>query len=234
MKKLGIIGGLGPESTIEYYRLIVDLFLKRTNRFPELIIYCVDLKRYGHLLNKEKRNEQIQWLVKAVQALHQAGADFAIISANTPHLVFDEVASRVAIPMLSIVEVTCYEAKRLGFKKVGLMGTMTTMSSDFYERVFQKEGIEIIVPDSQEKEYIHKKLVSEIIYGNFYNETRQGLLKIIKRMIDEEHIEGLILGCTELPLILTKSEFGIPFLNTTKLHTESAVNFTLEDSGSDR
>lgn len=227
MKKIGIVGGLGPEATIEYYRIIVALFREKTRHFPELIINCVDLKKYAHMLDEDNREEQITWLVNAIDSLHKAGADFAIICSNTPHLVFDEIAAQAPIPMISIVEQTCNKAKELGIKKGGLMGTKTTMSSDFYQKVFARNGIEVIVPNNEEQEYIHQKLAKEIIQGKILDETQQDLLKIAKRLVDEAGIEGLILGCTELPLILTKDEFGIPFLNTTRLHAEAAVSYAL-------
>ena len=227
MKKIGLIGGLGPEATIEYYRIIVQLVRKKTGNFPELVINCVDLKKYARMLDEQKRSEQIEWLAQAVFELHRAGADFAIITSNTPHLIYDEIQTRSPIPMISIVEVTASEAKRLGLKRVGLLGTITTMSSDFYGRVFYREGIEVVIPGGEEKRYIQEKLAREIIKGKIIDETRKGLLKIVKRMVDEERIDGLILGCTELPLMLTRDEFGIPFLNTTRLHAEAAVRYAL-------
>ena len=131
--------------------------------------------------------------------------------------------------MLSIVEETLTAVEEQGLKKVGLMGTKFTMQSDFYQKTFSTKGIEIVVPNEDEQQYIHTKLEKEIGLGQIVEETRQGLLKIVKRMIDNAAIEGLILGCTELPLILTKEEFGIPFLNTTKIHAESAVRYSLSE-----
>ncbi|HIE05798.1 MAG TPA: amino acid racemase [bacterium (Candidatus Stahlbacteria)] len=229
MKKIGLIGGLGPEATIDYYRIIVKLFREKVRHFPELIINSVDLKKYAQMLDTDRLAEQIEWLVDAVNILHQASADFAVITSNTPHIVFDEIQTRSPIPIISIVEVTCNKAEELRLARVGLMGTRTTMGSDFYQKVFLKAGIEIIVPNENEQNYIHEKLVKEIIKGKILDETREGLLKIVKRMVDEDGIDGLILGCTELPLILTRGEFGIPFLNTTRLHAEAAVRYALGD-----
>jgi len=115
----------------------------------------------------------------------------------------------------------------MGVKKVGLLGTKFTMESEFYQIASNKNNIQIFVPNEKEQDYIHNKLMSEIELGNFFDKTRKGLLDIIKRMIDDNSIEGIILGCTELPLILTKSELGIPFFNTTKIHVESIINYYL-------
>lgn len=132
---------------------------------------------------------------------------------------------------MSIVEETCKHIDRLALRRVGLLGTKFTMQSDFYKKVCDKNNIKILVPNEKEQEYIHSKLMTEIEFGIFLEETRDGLLDIIKRMIDEDLIEGIILGCTELPLILTKDEFGIPFLNTTKIHVESIISYYLDRTG---
>ena len=145
-----------------------------------------------------------------------------------PHIVFDRVNELSPIPLLSIVEETCKHIDRLALRRVGLLGTKFTMQSDFYQKVCDKYNIEVFVPHEKEREYIHRKLITEIEFGIFLDETREGLLNIIKKMIEEDLVEGIILGCTELPLILTKSKFGIPFLNTTKIHVESIVNYYLE------
>ena len=132
------------------------------------------------------------------------------------------------IPLLSIVEETCKHINGLTLKRVGLLGTKFTMQSKFFKKIGSKYNIEIIVPGKKEQDYIHDKLISEIEFGIFLDETRDGLLHIIKRMIDEDLIKGIILGCTELPLILTKNEFGIPFINSTRVHVESIIQYYLK------
>jgi len=165
------------------------------------------------------------WLLEKVVALHRAGAEFAVIASNTPHVVFDDIQSKSPVPMLSIVEKTCKKAREKGLKRLGLLGTRFTMESDFYEKAFADKQMALFVPDREERELIHHRLFSEIELGIFKDSTRQELLSIVKKLIERHTIDAVILGCTELPLILTKDEFGIPFLNTTAIHVESIVKF---------
>jgi aspartate racemase len=228
-----MIGGLGPESTLDYYRLIIEEYRKKVkdDSYPEILINSMDITKLLNMVDNGEWDNLVDWLVKGIEALHLAGADFGFISANTPHIVFEKVKELSPIPLISIVEESCKRAEHLKIKKIGLIGTKFTMQSSFFKEVFDKSNITIIVPEEQEQAYIHHKLMSEIEHGRFYDETRNGLLDIVKRMINEENIDGLILGCTELPLILTKDEFGIPFLNTTKIHVESIIKSCLRISG---
>ena len=231
MKKIGIVGGLGPESTIDYYKGIINAFRQRQVGLatPELIIYSTDVSRLLELVEAKEWDNLVDWLAKMVNALHSAGAEFAVIGSNTPHIVFDKVESRSPIPMLSIIDETCKRALSMRVKKPGLMGTKFTMESDFFQKIFHNVGISIIVPAKDEQQYIHNKLISEIEFGIIKNSTRQELLSIAKRMIDEDSIDGLILGCTELPMILEKDEYGIPFLNTTAIHIDSIVDYCIRN-----
>ncbi len=230
MKKIGMIGGFGPEATLDYYRLLIKTYRKeiKDGSNPEIIIYSMDISILLNLVENKQWETLVKWLVDGLVVLHKAGANFGFISANTPHIVFDRVNELSPLPLLSIVEETCKHLDRLALRRVGLLGTKFTMQSDFYQKVCDKYNIEILVPHEKEQEYIHSKLITEIEFGIFLEETREGLLNIIKRMIDEDLIKGIILGCTELPLILKKSEFGILFLNTTKIHVESIINYYLE------
>jgi aspartate racemase len=227
MKRIGIIGGLGPEATIDYYRTIIyECRAQTQGDVPEIIVYSLNLKDFPRI---EEKDAVIKWLSGGLQALHRAGADFAIISANTPHIVFDGVKKLSPLPLLSIVEETGKAVKALGISRVGLFGTKITMSSDFYQRVFESYGISIVVPAMDEQDYIDHKISSELLYNKIYDETRSGLLTIAERMITDEGIQGLILGCTELPLILTRDELGIRFLNTTRIHALAAVHYCLTE-----
>lgn len=220
LKTIGMIGGIGPESTLDYYRRIVEGCREKNGGCPEIVVDSVDMAEMNAMVRGGLWDELVRWLLKRIRGLQAAGAEFAFLASNTPHVVFDRLQGESPIPLVSIVEATRVRAQELGLRRVGLTGTGFTMGSTYYQQEFSKAGIGIVVPKQAERDYIEHKLNTEIELGRFLDETRNGLLAIIRRMIDEDGIEGLILGCTELPLILTKDEFGIPFLNTTEIHVE--------------
>ena len=227
MKTLGIIGGLGPESTVDYYQRIIALYRERTadGSYPEFIINSVNLRKGLNFMDAGDLAGMADYLLEAIGKLARAGADFGIISANTPHIVFDEVASQSAIPLISIVEATCAAAKARNLKRLALFGTRYTMQATFYPKVFLGEGIELLVPGRDDQDYLHEKYFSELVPGKFLPETRAGLLAIVDRMKAQSDIDGVILAGTELPLILRDPDHnGIPFLDTTKIHVEAAVD----------
>lgn len=220
MKKIGMIGGFGPESTIDYYKILIETYREKfdSNSYPEIIIYSLDIYKLLDRVERQEWDELVDWLLEAITKLKKAGADFAFISANTPHIVFNQLKEKSPLPLISIVEETCNATERLNINKVALLGTLFTMQSHFYQDEFNRRNIKIIVPNDDEKNYIHQKLMTEVELGIFKSETRLELLEIIKRMVDEEAVQGVILGCTELPLILTEAAFGIPFINPTHAH----------------
>jgi aspartate racemase len=226
MKTLGIIGGLGPESTIDYYGRIIALYRARTGdgSYPQFIINSINMKKGLDFMDANNLTGMAEYLLEEISKLGQAGATFCLISANTPHIVFDEVASKSPIPLISIVEATRAAAKARKLKRLALFGTRYTMQATFYSKVFSREGIELLVPDLEDQAYIHDKYLNELVSGKFLPETRCGLLAIVDRMKANNNIDGVILAGTELPLILRDSEHnGIPFLDTTEIHCEAAV-----------
>jgi aspartate racemase len=226
MKIVGIIGGIGPESTIEYYRLIIAAYREQVHddSYPRIIINSIDLKKMVSWFEANELAEVVRYLVDELQKLERAGVDFGLLSANTPHIVFDEVCRQSPIPLLSIVEATCKAAKELGLKRLALFGTRFTMQGRFYADVFSREGIALHVPEREEQDYIHDKYMNELVQGLFLPETREGLLAVVDRMKEREGIDGVILGGTELPLILRDEEHGgIPFLDTTRIHVKAVV-----------
>jgi aspartate racemase len=230
MKIIGIIGGLGPESTIDYYRRLLAVYaaLRPEGSARSIIINSLDVKKALALVGNNQLRELTEYLVLEIERLARAGAEIGLLSANTPHIAFDEVARRSPIPLVSIVEATCAKAKSLGFTRLGLFGTRFTMQSRFYPDVFLREGVGLAVPQADEQGYIHDKYVNQLIPGKFLPETRKGLLAIAARMRDEDGIQALILGGTELPLILTDSSpLGIPFLDTTEIHVEAILERAL-------
>jgi aspartate racemase len=228
MKIIGMIGGIGPESTIDYYKRLLDGTQKRNHGgpAPSIIINSIDLQKGLALLGANHLSELTEYIVPELMRLNGAGAEFGFLAANSPHIVFDDISRRSPIPLISIVEATCTEAKAQGFKKLGLLGTRFTMHGRFYPDVFTREGIALTVPTPEEQDYIHDKYINELIPGQFLPETREGLLAIAMRMKKEDGIEALILGGTELPLILTdNSSLTIPFLDTTQIHVNAILEY---------
>ena len=226
MKSIGIIGGLGPESTIEYYRSIIALYGERIpdGNYPSIIINSIDLKKVLDLVSANSLAELADYLVSEIQRLAQAGAECGLVAANTPHIVFDEVRRRSTIRLISIVEATCEAAKALRLKKLGLFGARFTMQGRFYPDVFSREGIALAVPDERDQAYIHHVYLNELVKGIIRPETREQLLTIVDRLKESDHIEGLILGGTELSLILQEPTVrDIPVLDTTRIHAKAIV-----------
>ena len=228
--KIGMIGGIGPESTVDYYQRIIKLCRKHMDGddYPEILIDSINMTAMLKLVSDQDWDGLIGMLAAAIESLYQAGADFAFMASNTPHIVFQQVAAASPIPLVSIVEAARKEAKKRSLKKVGLLGTLFTMQSRYYQDEFNKSGITVVVPGEQEQQFIHWKLFSEIEHGEFLKETRKELLDIVDSMIENEAIDSVILGCTELPLILTKDAYGVPFLNTAKIHVASVVEKYIE------
>jgi aspartate racemase len=228
MKTVGLIGGIGPESTVEYYRLIIASYReqKQYGSYPSIIINSVDLKKIVDWVSANELVEVTRYLVGEVHRLARAGADFGVLTANTQHIVFDEINRQSPIPLLSIVQATCQAAKDLGLKRLGLFGTRFTMQAGFYQDVFSREAMTLVLPDEDEQKYIHDKYMNELVLGVFLSETRERLLAIAERLKEQEGIQGLILGGTELPLILRPAdvaESGMPFLDTTRIHVKDIV-----------
>ena len=226
MKTPGIIGGLGPESTIDYYGKIIALYRERTGdgSYPQFIINSINMKKGLDFMEANNLGGMADYLLEEIGKLARAGATFGLISANTPHIVFDEVASKSPISLISIVEATCAAAKARKLKRLALLGTRYTMQAAFYPKVFSREGIELSVPDTEDRDYIHDKYLNELVSGKFLANTRANLLAIVDRMKEKHDIDGVILAGTELPLILRDREHnGLPFLDTTQIHCEAAV-----------
>ncbi len=227
MKTAGMIGGLGPESTIDYYRSIIARYRARKpdGGIPHIVINSLDVDKGLAMLDAGRLDELADYLASGIEALARAGAEFGFIAANTPHLVFDDVHQRSMIPLLSIVRATAERAKVLGLKKVGLFGTGFTMRATFYPEEFQRAGIALVTPTEAEREFIHKKYIGELLKNQFLPQTRDEIMRIAQRLKAQEGIEALVLAGTELPLLLRDAaDEGIDFLDTTVIHVEAVVD----------
>lgn len=224
MQTLGLIGGLGPESTIDYYRRILEAWNEKNPRSsPHVLIDSLDVD-YGLQLVEHDRLALVDYLLESVGRLSAAGCDFAAMAANTPHVVFDDLIARSPIPLVSIVEACAEEAKKRRMRRVGLLGTRFTMEGSFYPAVFDRHRIEVIQPDEREIRWIHERYIGQMLRGDFREETRDGVIGIVQRLRDDERIDGVILGGTELTILLSAQVIaGIPALDTTQLHVNAIV-----------
>jgi len=218
MKTIGIVGGIGPESTIDYYRLLIAA------GHTQIIINSVAVQGLVGMMTKGDTTGVVEYLSEATNKLARAGADIAIIAANTPHIVFDEVQGRTPIPMVSIVEAVAEHVQAAGMTKVGLLGTGFTMRGRFYPDVFAKRGLVVVPPAAADLEYVHAKYLGEFLQNQFLPETREGVLHVIDRMKEELGVQAVILGGTEIPILLSAGEHnGIPLLDTTKIHADAVL-----------
>jgi aspartate racemase len=226
MKTVGILGGIGPESTVEYYRLMIAAYRerKKDGTSPSILINSIDVRKLLDLAAAEAPEELTAYLVQGIEVLERGGADLALMAANTPHIVFDDVRRRTTIPLISIVEATRDAAQALGLRRLGLFGTRFTMQGGFYRDVFAAEGMAIVAPSEEEQTFIHDRYVNELVKGVFLPETRERLSAIAAALRERAGIDGLILGGTELPLILKGPVIGsVPVLDTTRIHVDAAV-----------
>lgn len=222
---VGLVGGLGPESTIDYYRRILALWQeRRPGSSPSIVIDSLDVQ-VGLRLAEGDHAGLTEYLLGSITRLAGAGVSFVALTANTAHLVFDELAARSPVPLLSIVEVTAEEARRQKLERLGLLGTRFTMGAEFYPKVFRRLGIAVVPPNAEEREWLHLRYVGELLKGNFREETRAGVVSLAERLREREQIDGLILGGTELPLLLRAPTLaGLPLLDTTELHVAAIVS----------
>ncbi|WP_075343024.1 aspartate/glutamate racemase family protein [Tenacibaculum agarivorans] len=228
MKKFGLLGGIGPESTVEYYLQIIKKAKEITGTNPDFLIKSIDTNVVLAYAAEKKYKDLITFLKQKINVLEEAKVDFSAMASNTPHVVYDELIKEVSVPMISIVEETCKKTKDNNLKKVGLFGTMSTMTSGFYQKKGEKYGIEIITPSQDQMEYIHDKYMKELLFRNIKQTTKKKLINIVDDLCEKYDIEGLILGGTEIPLILNQDDFEhIKIMDTTEIHVEAIVNMML-------
>ncbi len=224
-KTLGLIGGTGPESTIEYYRLLIAKYREQADgNSPSLIINSVNLKNMIEWMTAGELEKVTDYLSDAIDKLRLAGADLAALTANTPHIVFDELQARSELPLISIVEAACDNVQELNLQTVALFGTRFTMQAPFYPKVFSRSDVKLVLPNDEEQNYIHEIYMGELLKDVFRPETRGRLLAIADAMKSRDGIDAVILGGTELPLLLRDEQHnGMPLLDTTRIHGDRLV-----------
>ncbi|MEM9718184.1 MAG: amino acid racemase [Bacteroidota bacterium] len=227
MEKVGIIGGIGPESTIEYYRLIINGFRERlsTDQYPEVLIHSINMTEMLDLVFKDELDALVELLKRKINVLEVSQVDYVALASNTPHLVFDRLAKSVSVPLISIVEETCKYVLEAGVRTVGLLGTKSTMSKGFYQEVGEKYGLEIYTPNEEDQAYVHEKYMGELVFKQIIPETKSQLIQIVKKLETQKNIEGIILGGTELPLILQQGDFDtLKVFDTTRIHVHAILD----------
>ena len=224
MKSVGLVGGLGPESTIDYYRRILAAWERvEPSTAPSIVIDSLDVQRALRLVATD-HSALIVYLLASLQRLAAAGVDFIAMTANTSHIVFDELAQLSLVPLLSIVEVCAREAQRRRLRRLLLLGTRFTMEAPFYGEVFARDGMTVIVPSDEDRTWVHARYIEQLLKGDFRDATRAEFISLIGRMRDVHGIDGVILGGTELPLLLRADVVSeVPVLDTTALHVDAIV-----------
>ncbi len=226
-----MIAGIGPASTVVYYQSIVQEYRRRlaTTHYPEMVMHNIDMTAMLKLVYARQLDELVSFLKQRVDVLETAGADFAFLASNTPHLVFDRLASVVNLPMISIVEACCSDVAARGLKKVGLLGTKSTMNAGFYQEKAAACGFEVCIPGLEAQGYVDDKYMNELLYNIVLPETHKALLEVVHTMRSEDRIEGVILGGTELPLILSQEDMAdFPLFDTTQIHVRAIVDRMME------
>jgi len=228
MKTIGLIGGMSWESTVTYYQLINETVKQRLGGLhsAKILLYSVDFAEIEEHQAKGQWDESAEVLAKAAENLKKAGADFLLICTNTMHKVAPQVADRVSIPLIHIAEATAEALKANGITKVGLLGTKYTMTQDFYKQKLIDAGIDVVIPDSDGVEIVNHVIYDELCLGIVKDESRQQYLSIIEDL-RARGAQGVILGCTEIGLLIRQEDTSLPVFDTTKIHAEQAARFAL-------
>jgi len=227
-KRIGILGGISHESTARYYRLIHEKYYKRRGdyHYPEVVVYSLDFQRFTDYENGD-REAYIDYIMQGVRGLEAAGAEFVVMAANSPHAVYADVAKAASVPVLSIAEATMTRAEGMGLERLLLLGIKFTMQGTFYQEAGARHGIQVVTPSEPEQDEVNRMVFSELVIGVHREESRRRLLGII----DAHPVDGVILGCTELPLILEQGNAELPLLDTLDIHVEAALDHALAGLG---
>jgi aspartate racemase len=227
-KRIGILGGMSPESTVEYYQYITRSYTARFGDYgyPEVLIYSVSFQPYVEWPAQERWDLVAEGLGKAGRHLEAAGADFLLIATNTMHLVVDQVRAAVSIPVLSLLDVVADACQAQGFDTVGLLGTRFTMEKSFYQDALARKGLVVLVPDAADRVLVNQVIYEELVAGDVRTASREAFVLVIQRLA-ARGAEAVILGCTEIPLLVREGDVDLPLLDTTVLHAQAALEYAL-------
>jgi aspartate racemase len=228
-RRIGILGGMSPESTVAYYEYITHTYTERFGDYgyPEILIYSVSFQSYVDWPEEDRWDLVAQGLSEAARRLEGAGADLILIATNTMHLVFDQVQASVNVPVLSLLDAAGEAILARGMTTVGLLGTQFTMEKTFYQEALARKGISVLVPDAEDRSYVNTVVYDELVAGQIRDESRAGYVAIIKRLATRG-AEGVILGCTEIPLLVSEGDAGLPLFDTTAIHAEAALQYAVK------
>jgi aspartate racemase len=221
VKRIGLIGGMTPESTCYYYQNYIRISREKFGpyTFPELVIYSINFEEFMN--NPRGWKGRAELLIKAARALEKAGVEIIAMSANTPHLVFPEVQKAVSVPMVSIIEALIEEIRRRGVRRVLLLGTKTTMTSDFYRNAIREAGFDVVTPSEEEIEEVNRTIFEELAFENL--KSKPYLIELIEKYAREKGIDGVILGCTELPLAIKPGDVPVEVFDTAEIHMRKLI-----------
>jgi aspartate racemase len=228
-KTIGMLGGMSPESTVAYYEYITRTYTKRFGDYgyPEVLIYSVSFQPYVDWPEQDRWGLVAEGLSHAARALELAGADFILIATNTMHIVFDKVEASVNVPMLSLLDAVGDAVQGRGLERVGLLGTAFTMEKGFYREALAERKIQVLVPDAQDRERVNDVIYDELVVGEFRDSSRATFARIIDGLA-ERGAQGVILGCTEIPLLVSEEDAGLPLFDTTVIHADAALRYAIE------
>ena len=228
-KRIGILGGLSPESTITYYEYITRTYTERFGdySYPEIIIYSVEFEKYVRWQRDGRWAEAAAAMIHSLESLQRAGADFGLIATNTMHIVFDEVRRNVGMPLLSIVDAAADAVRHRGLETVALLGTIFTMREAFYRSGLERRGLRVLVPEAADQERINGVIYGELCRGIVRPESRAEFARILDGLANSG-AQGVVLGCTEIPLLVRDEDSPLPLFNTTLIHAARALDYALE------
>lgn len=227
MKKIGLIGGTGPESTLVYYKELNQRINALSSEFPELMIESLNLNKALGFVANEQYAELSEYVLNAIYNLEKSGAEIIALTAGTMHVIYDRIKDKVHVPFISIPETVADYAKVKGYKKVGLLGTIFTMENDYLIKPFTEYGIDIVVPNSKGRALVNERISKELEYGIVKEESVNELINVINNMNDMHGIEAVILGCTELPLALNVENCPVDCLDIMEIHIQKLVKLII-------